>query len=64
MQSIVKLLGGADADHSQIIGEMQLNYWGDISLPFPLGFGTPARYTLGRDTASIMKDLITYGIPA
>ena len=39
MQTIVKLFGGdADADHSQIIGGMQSNYWGDIS---PRGFGTP-----------------------
>ena len=31
--------GVADEDHTQIIGGIQSNYWGDIS---PLGFGTPA----------------------
>ena len=34
--------GAADVDHTQTIGGIQLNYWGgDISLPSPLGFGTP-----------------------
>ena len=30
--------GHADVDHTQIIGGIQSNYWGDIS---PQGFGTP-----------------------
>ena len=30
--------GNANEDHTQIIGGIQSNYWGDISLP---GFGTP-----------------------
>ena len=30
-----KIIQRSDADHSQIIGEMQSNYWGDISPHFP-----------------------------
>ena len=34
-----QIIGGdADEDHTQIIGGMQPNYWGDIPPP---GFGTP-----------------------
>ena len=31
----------SDAHQNQIIGGMQSKYWGDISPPFPPGFGTP-----------------------
>ena len=34
-----QIIGGdADEDHTQVIGGIQSNYWGDISTP---GFGTP-----------------------
>ena len=37
----IQIIGGdAEVDHSQTIGGIQPNYWGDISLP--PGFGTTA----------------------
>ena len=33
------IVGDADEDHTQIVGGIQSNYWGDIS---PLGFGITA----------------------
>ena len=44
MYTRVKLLGGdADVDHTQTIGGILSNYWGDVS-SLPSGFGTPAYY--------------------
>ena len=38
----IQIIGGdANVDHSQTIGEIQPNYWGDMSPPSPPCFGTP-----------------------
>ena len=41
MHTRVKLLGDADVDHTQIIGGIQSNYWGNIP-PSP-GFRHPCK---------------------
>ena len=36
-----QIIGGdADEDHTQIVGGIQSNYWGDITLPSSSCFGT------------------------
>ena len=53
--------GNADVNHTQTIGGIQSNYWGDIS---PLGFGTPVlkylEHTGGISTTTIelRKDIL------
>ena len=38
-----QIIGGdAGEDHTQIVGGIQSNYWGDIYPPSPPDFGTPA----------------------
>ena len=53
MHTRVKLMGGggdADVYHTQIIGGIQSNYYGEYIPPSPPGFGTPV-YNSNKSTA-------------